>query len=85
MNTMSLTPEKQEAEFWGSANATSILASSIDAETVESWKHDELAKKWKPAFADEDVFDLVTAGSAERAEDSSRFTELYAMPSSMRF
>ena len=84
MNTMSLTPEKQEAEFWGSTNATSILASSIDAETVESWKHDELAKKWKPAFADDDVFDLVTAESAERAEDSSRFTELYAMPSSTK-
>ena len=81
---MSLTPEKQEAEFWGSSNATSVLASSIDPETMESWKHDELAKKWKPVFADEGVFDLVTAETSQKAEDSNRFTEFFAMPSSTK-
>ena len=84
MNSMSLTTEKQEEEFWGSSHAESILSNAIDAETVESWKHDELAMKWKPVFADEVVSDVQTEETNLKSDDSSRFSELFSMPSSVK-
>ena len=81
---MSLGPEKQQTEFWGSSHATSILSSVIDEEEIQSWKNDELASKWGPAFAEEDVFDLVMEESKQKSEDPSRFTELFSLPSSTK-